>query len=905
MKNSRYLWKRICAFLLCTIICMSATVPANADSNKTLRVAFYPLEGFFEYEAGYGVDLLNMISRYSGLHFTYVPADSWESTKHMLLDGEADIRMPGTLPTSPSTTLGYTQHSIMDTYYAVLTLKDRTDLFYDDFDALGTLKYGISQNLYDTSPLSIQLAEANISTDNLVFYNGYNECRAALDSGKVDAVISNIMDMDSDMKSLARFSTVSNHISMAIGNHYLAVINDALAEIVLDEPIFLSELYKKWFPERINVPLTKEETDYLATLDSLQFSFRDGQGYFSRQEDDGTFVGFYPSVSKLICEKLGVKYEQIDITNKDVKGAFIYPDFYYDYVWANECNADMTRSYITINYYELTRKGSKLDPNDCQVAAVQAFRVTRDYVSDSYQDSQMVWCNDYRECIEAVRSGKADVTYLNSYTAEYYLNLYRYSNLSAKLTEYSHQACFAVQRDNTGLLSSILDKTLTSITHDELDALMIESTSYKPNQNLLIEWIYQNPLRSVLFASTMVAFFVALIALIIFVNRIRRKNSALLHATNAKQDFLSRMSHDMRTPMNAIIGFSNFGMESQTLSESNDYHRKIYKAGQYLLQLINDSLDLSKLEIGRYELHPEPYQNTDFIETITNILSPKANEKGVKFEIQCDQSQPETVLFDKIRLQQIFVNLLNNAIKFTPMGGHVVLHISTKPVDDDILFVCFRVTDDGIGMTKEFQKERLFKPFEQEHPNSIEVGTGLGLSIVKELVETMGGTITCESAPGKGTTFTVVLKSKLVNNTVAMDCHTTSGPTEIAGKRILLCEDHPVNREIAIRLLQKADIIVETAENGQIAVDLFQKSIEGYYSAILMDIRMPVMDGLQATKIIRAMARPDAATVPIIAISANAFDEDMRYSLDAGMSAHLAKPIDPAQLYKTLAAQIR
>ncbi len=911
MRWSTQLPKQIVT-LLCSLLLLSGVALAKGSSDRaSLRVAFYPLEGFFEYDAagreiGYGVELLDRISRYTGIRFTYVYADSWENTKELLVSGQADVRMPATPPPTPSKALGYTQHSILDTYYAVLTLKSRDDLFYEDLNTLKTLKYAISRSLYRSASLALPLQKVGISTENLGFFDNYSDCRDALESGSVDALISNIMDMNANMKQLGRFSTVSSYITMPIGSPELTTLNDALAQIKLEDPTFLADLYKKWFPERIQTPLTREENQLLSSLGQLKFLFPDGQGYLSRQQKDGTFAGFYPTVAKELCRRLHVSYAEGLYEDATPEGLALCADFYYDYVWADTCGVDITRPYTTANYYEITRWSGKPEPEECRVAAVKGIRVTQDFLTRTYRQKQMVWCESYEACMEAVSSGAADVAYVNSTAAEYYLTLYRYSNLTSTLTDYSHQACFGVWGDDSGLLASALEKALSAISSEELETLMIDSTAQKPEQDLVTEWIYKEPLQSTLLASIVVAVFVALAALALFAKRMQLKNQALLKATNAKQDFLSRMSHDMRTPMNAIIGFSRFGKESTQLAESRSYHEKIQLSAQYLLQLINDSLDLSKLESGKYELHPETYSCEEFVGALTTILLPRAQEKQITLSIRTEGETPQAASFDKIRLQQIFVNLLNNAIKFTPAGGHVSLCISSKPNPDQSISMCFCVSDDGIGMSKEFQQDRLFKPFEQERSSSSAHGTGLGLSIVKDLVTAMGGSITCESALGQGTTFTVMLKTRLETATEQRKApaQAASHPVSLSGRHVLLCEDHPMNREIAERLLKKKGILVDHAENGQLGFERFCDSPNGYYDAILMDIRMPVMDGIASAKAIRAAGRPDAETVPILALSANTFQEDIAACRDAGMNDHISKPIDPKQLYYTLSKYI-
>ncbi len=396
-------------------------------------------------------------------------------------------------------------------------------------------------------------------------------------------------------------------------------------------------------------------------------------------------------------------------------------------------------------------------------------------------------------------------------------------------------------------------------------------------------------------------------------------------ANEAKSEFLSHMSHDMRTPMNAIISLSALGEECSDFQEAIQFHHKIHSAGAYLLQLINDTLDLSKIETGKFILNPEPYLNTDFIKSIEVIVQPKAQEKGITFEVKYDLLTPSYVLFDKTRLQQIFVNLINNAIKFTPDGGHVIFSGETKNRIENQVEIIFKVIDNGAGMSEAFVRDKLFQPFEQELTVPSEGGTGLGLSIVKQLVTAMGGSITCESAPGKGTTFTVTLKTTIAPAVEKVEEKPpVRGHEAIVGKRVLVVEDHPLNREIAQRILKKAFVLSETANDGQAGVDAFTQSAPGYYDAndgqagvdaftqsapgyydaILMDIRMPVMDGLEATRTIRSLDRPDAKVIPIIAMTANAFAEDVQQSLAAGMTLHLAKPMEPQKLYDALAREI-
>lgn len=408
------------AILLCFLMLAGMFSPfvsqAKKNDSTTMRVAYYPLDGFFEYdnegnEVGYGVDLLDMISRYTGIHFTYVKADSWESTKQMLLNNQADIRMPANKPKTPTSELAYTEQSVIDTYYCVMALKSREDLCYEDYEAFSALHFGITKGVYQSVEIQQAMEAANIKEDNLTFFDEYNDCRKALDQGLVDGIISNIMDLDKDMVQLARFQTMSNFISMRSNSTELNQINDAISQIKLSEASALSDLYKKCFPERAKVPFTKEEKQLIENLHQITFSFRDGQGYLARQNEDGSFSGFYPSMVQMLCDKIGVKCVQKKRDEEhNPKGLEIYPDFYYDYIWAEECEATVSNPYVKMSYYKITRKETNKSKKERKVAAVRNFRVSRDYIGNSSYSANVIWCNTFEECIDAVRTGKADIT---------------------------------------------------------------------------------------------------------------------------------------------------------------------------------------------------------------------------------------------------------------------------------------------------------------------------------------------------------------------------------------------------------------------------------------------------------------------------------------------------------------
>ena len=374
------------------------------------------------------------------------------------------------------------------------------------------------------------------------------------------------------------------------------------------------------------------------------------------------------------------------------------------------------------------------------------------------------------------------------------------------------------------------------------------------------------------------------------------------NANNAKSDFFARMSHDMRTPLNCILGTVQLAINDNPDNKYYEEFNNIFTSGAFLLSLINDVLDMSKIEKGEIDLHPEKYPYKEFINDITNMIEPICNEKNITLNMNPLDSAT-AILVDKIRFRQIFFNVFSNAVKYTPNGGTVDHYTEIEVIDENHIDCKCHVIDNGIGMSEDFQKH-LFEPYLQEKQDGYAAvqGSGLGLSIANSLAHAMGGEIIIKSELGKGTEVIIHTKLEVVD-TDSFDNETYSksfDEIDINGRKILLCEDHPLNAKIAIRILEKAGCIVEWAENGKIGIDIFKQKGGGYFDAVVMDILMPVMNGLDAARAIRNSDSDYAKNIPIIAMTANAFDEDRQRSKQAGMNAHIAKPIDMGVLYNTI-----
>ncbi len=378
---------------------------------------------------------------------------------------------------------------------------------------------------------------------------------------------------------------------------------------------------------------------------------------------------------------------------------------------------------------------------------------------------------------------------------------------------------------------------------------------------------------------------------------------AAQEANRAKTAFLSSMSHEIRTPMNAIIGLNNLALQKESLDyDTRQYLEKIGDSASHLLDLINDILDMSRIESGNMILKNEPFSLQNVLKQINDMVMTQCDDKGLKYICNIQDELPDGYMGDEMKLKEVLINILSNAIKFTDSPGNVELTVEQTAVFEDQSTLRFTISDSGIGMDNSFLP-RVFETFSQEYNGRTNKygSTGLGMAITKNIVEIMNGSISVESEKNVGTVFTVTIPFKTCKSEgESVKSEVVRKTAELDGRHILLAEDVFINAEITKEILSVKGAIIDHAEDGRRALEMFEVSNIGYYDAILMDVRMPEMDGLEATARIRLLAREDATKVPIIAMTANAFDEDVQRSLQAGMNAHLSKPVSPERLYQTL-----
>ncbi len=686
----------------------------------------------------------------------------------------------------------------------------------------------------------------------------------------------------------------------------IAAWEAAIIRLNAQDPNFEQRLYEKFYENsgESAAQFTQEERAFIHQARPVLVSYDPAWYPLSYRNAKGQFSGAICEMYRRLAEKTGLFFEfRPSDSFTDALAAFasgqtqIMAELPYDFVWAEKHHACLTPPFTSV-----TVLAAYSPAGSGQLVALPPSYYLQ-YFSTTIRGDDYSYINlpTINECLDSVCSGKASLTLLNSYQVEFYRGMSRYRQLRYKvLPGYEYGLSIAVSKSANPLLLSIITKGLKAIGTNEINTILRETSADIIESRSVLDIIYSNPLAAVIVFSLAGFLFAAAIGGLLYATALKRKNRQLSEAMNAKSAFLSNMSHDMRTPLNGIIGFTGLALESDDPGQIHNYLEKIKVSGDLLKELITDTLDISRIESGKYILKPEPICVRDLFEEVLVPIRSNAADKKVNLDIDLGGLDSGWVSIDALSARKIILNLLSNAVKFTPAGGKVQLLLSRPEPSGGKFNCCLAVRDTGIGISKDFQS-RLFEPFSQENRSSSATGTGLGLSIVKRLVTLMGGTISVQSEPGRGTEFTVLLPVKTVAPPAERRQHHAVDTAAFRGRKLLVCEDNKLNLEIAKTLLEQQGLVVDCAENGALGLRKFQQSPPGSYFAILMDLRMPVMDGYAATAAIRHSAVPEAAAIPIIAMTADAYSDDIQRCLAAGMNGHIPKPIDPENLFRMLA----
>ena len=1080
MKNSgmsetmQTLTRKSACVMLSLLLLLSAVLPVKAAaetaSAKVVRVGSF--EDTFNYvnekgaRKGYGYELLETLSGYTGWQFEYVTCD-WSDCFEKLKNGEIDI-IGGISYTEDRTQemLFSDEPMGVEKYYLYADLS-RADISASDFKTLNGQKIGV---LMGTEP-EVMLAEweekYGLKTEHVNISNN-EDVKQKLANHEIDCFVS----LEESFWAERGISTITrvgeSGIYYAINKNRPDIkeeLDDAMRALDEAVPFYTADLYKRYFSMDYTPILTGEEKAWLRKHGAIRMGFlASDSGVSTFDPATGEFTGVITDYIQFAADCLGNQELEFQLVGYDSKEAELdaLKSGEIDMIFHCDQNPNLAEEYHfactnttwTSNLMAVTNKQHFNENNVNRIAVPQNKLSLKKYLAFYYPQWEIVDCDTQEDAARLVKDGQADC-FVTGISSE---NKYskKYSFYSVPLVN-PVRSCFAVNSGNRSLLS-ILNKTIKAMPVNMLAGAlaMYKSSARKVT---LSDFIKDNFFKVMLISSIAVA--VVLLTILMLLQKARKAEAAARKAASdtqelnaklqvavekaetanrAKSTFLSNMSHDIRTPMNAIIGFTTLALSNiDDTDRVKDYLGKTLASSNHLLSLINDVLDMSRIESGKLHLEEVEVNLSDVLHDLKTIVSGQIYAKQLELYMDVMDVTDEDVYCDKTRLNQILLNLLSNAIKFTPAGGTVSVRVRQLAGK---VHGCgqyeFRIKDNGIGMSQEFA-QKIFEPFERERTSTVSriQGTGLGMAITKNIVDMMGGTIEVQTAQGKGTEFTVCvpmraqteqrpvekitelegLKALVVDddfNTcdsvtkmlvkVGMRAEWTlsgkeavlrarqsiemsdvyhayiidwrlpdmngievtrqirslhddtpiiiltaydwsdieveakaAGVTafcskpmfmsdlretlmsalgqkpadavqrllpeknaDFKGKHILLVEDNELNREIAQEILQEYGFLVDTAENGAVAVEKVSTAAPGSYDLVLMDVQMPIMDGYTATRKIRALDDPARAKLPILAMTANAFDEDRRNALESGMNGFLSKPIVIGDLVQEL-----
>ena len=687
-----------------------------------------------------------------------------------------------------------------------------------------------------------------------------------------------------------------------------------------------------YFTLDYNQSLTGGEKSWLEEHGDIRMGFLNNDpAIFSMDETTGKLTGMLPEYVSYAKDCLGNQTLKFNIQDYDDYDEMLQAlqNHEIDMIFYAGRNPDiaekkgyaLTNTAWTYNLMAVTDEKNFDEGNVYTVAVPKEKEALKQQLTFSYPQWNLVDYDSFEEAAEMITNEKADCFLMGASQAMVYDNNRDFK--SVPLTK-TMEACFAV-KGGEGTLLSILNKTLKGMPSGMLtSALAIyDSTADKVT---FLDFVKDNMLA--FFLATGFSALSIIVIILVLLRKARKAEAAAKLAANdtqklnekleialkkaedaslAKTSFLNNMSHDIRTPMNVILGYAQLmenELNGKDIPEALEHLEKLQQSGNLLLSIINNVLDMARIESGRMEIDENYCRIEDVWKSLFAVFDEKARKKNISLHYTMNVEH-EHVLTDVIKVKEILVNILSNAIKYTPAGGSVMVYVDELPCDESgYMIVRIRISDTGIGMSQDYLT-KIFEAFTREKntTKSKIAGTGLGMSIVKNYVDLLGGTIDVESELGKGSTFTVTLKHRIADERYYVKKHIEepgTGNEILEGRNILLAEDNDLNAEIAEAILERAGLRIERVENGIQCVNRILKMPAGTYDMIFMDIQMPEMDGYKATQAIRNLPDKDKACIPIIAMTANAFAEDKRKTMEAGMNAHLSKPLNVPELMDTI-----
>lgn len=912
---------RALAIVLTALTVLSAVtpVPALADQSdqqvKTVRVGWLVSSKGFqdgtpgERLSGWGYEYLQTLSYYTpGWKYEYV-SGTFTELMDMLEAGEIDLMPNISYSEERAQKLLYSSNPEGTERYYIYAKPDRDDLSKGDPQALQGLTIGCNPGVMQTIVGQQWLASEGITCTYKEMPGG-GDLFAALANDEVDAIIMN--DTTSSPSASPMFYVGSSDYYFAVPKSrpdLMDDINSAMAAINRDNPRYNDEVKSNYSAQNSgSASLTGDERAWLkANNNTVTLGYLTGKLPYCNENENGEMEGSLAALATTLHDKFGITVKTVAFESNEklqkalTKGAVdVALPIYRDYWLAEQTGFIQSNSLGTMSITAI-HAGSDLSKDLQSIACTKSSIVNRRVLESMYPTATITVCDSGDEMFNALTSGKVDSIIVPSSRMETIRDTHDIEEYDkTELPSTAELSCW-ISRGKPELLG-IINKGITN-AGDSLAASNYSSASYTAQESNTLRFLYRN--RTAIASVLIGILSISIILLIWALWRARTEREKAVAANTAKSAFLTRMSHDIRTPLNGILGLIEIEeLKEGDMQVARESRAKARVAANHLLSLINDILEMGRIEERRVTLEHESFNLKELCDDALVLCKLRASDRGI---VLINTSEPyavdQSMIGSPTHIRRIIINLLDNSIKYNKHGGTVTFFSTVKPLNDARALFCFTIEDTGIGMTPEFLKH-IYEPFAQEgnDARSKFQGTGMGMPIVKSLIDMMGGTIEISSELGVGSTFNVQIPLDIDKNPRAHIKPAEAMPNcPIAGMNVLLAEDNDLNAEIAQALLESEDVVVTRAANGNEVVNLYLSRPAGSFDAILMDIMMPGMDGYEATRVIRLSGKPDADDIPIIALTANAFAEDVKAARDAGMNAHLPKPLDFEKLKNILA----
>lgn len=917
---------------LCVGVLAFFSVDVSAQSAETVKVGYYFSNNFQEGmddrspKSGYSYEYLQKLASYTGWKYEYVYGE-WDELFEKLKDGEIDLMAGVAYSEDRVDQIGYPDSEMLNETFYIYKDTDDSSIQCGDIASYSGKKIGTLKGDQRMTAALEQWKARHRADIEIEYYSDLTECARVFNEQQIDGFVSadNVVSSYSGITPVEKIGKQLFYLCTAKEREdLLSELNMAMSIMNEQDAVEVDELRNKYYTETtVSVFLSQQEQQWMKEHAQITVGYLADYLPYCDKAEDGSVTGLVSDIVPDLFDALSGDYdpeiiyrcfddqqEMLDcLKNGEVD--FVMP--VSEGKWYAEQEEFVQSSAVVAFPIALVYREPYDNEVTSRIAVNQNNLRQYWYTLANYPDAEIVMYDGIEACIDAVNSGEADSTLLSALRVSQLLNGEKKLNIIT-LSD-SEKLCFGVAAGNKALLQ-ILNHGLSILgesyglnhTYRYLDTVVTYTLTDVIQDHV---WLF-------------IGLLTVLLILIVtyFIHREQEQKKAAQHelkqkellekalcaakqASVAKKVFLQNMSHDIRTPMNAVLGFTNLAIQAGGDTEkTQDYLSKIKISGNHLLGIVNEVLEISRIESGQTKLDESVWSIADIVKETDIIIRDQALAKKQEFSIDIWQVQDMYIYCDKLRVKEILVNLLGNAVKYTQTGGSISLRIIQKPCEkENFGNYEIHVKDNGCGMSEEFL-QKIFEPFERQANSTISgiQGTGLGMTIIKGFVDAMGGTIDIKSEENKGTEIIVRLCQRIAEAPEKSEEQKTisCSPELFAGKRVLLVEDNSMNREIATAILEEAGFKVDTAENGAIAVEKVTYYPEGFYDVILMDIQMPVMDGYTATRKIRSLENKAIAKIPIIAVSANAFDEDRQTSLEAGMNGHLAKPIVVDELLEVL-----